>query len=249
MKNTLSVLVTLAGISAAQDVTFSSSATNNGFGALDFSISENSWLSQSNNEWDYSTQQYGRLNSVTLYIYPAGYSLSNMTTGFGIGIYEKRVSGDTTTWVLLGKTDWLSGSSNLYMNIHTFQVQDDITLAVDRTYTMAFIAGSDYFNSLTPGSIRNSMSGATCWPNDQPLSTTTTLAAIGILKEEGDATGTVILYGAGNSGEITGYTPYAAVNVTPYTYENIMPVNVPEPTTATLGLLALASLAARRRRA
>ena len=248
MKKTLISLIALAGLATAEDVTFSSVAALSGYGGLDFNISQGSWLSISSGQWDYEKHQYGLLNSVTLYMYPAGYTNSNMTTGFGIGIYEKQVNGDNVSWMLVGKTDWFSGTTDAYMGIHTFGVQGEVALSVDKTYTMAFIAGSEYYDGLSLGSKRTGMDGATWWIGGQPLATTDKLAAIGLLREPGDPTGTVLLYAAENLGEVTGVTPYVAVNVTPFEGGNLMPLNVPEPTTATLSLLALASLASRRRR-
>lgn len=249
MKQTLSTLIALAGLATAEDVTFSSTAAHAGYGGLDFSISQGSWLVANNGQWDYDKYQYGILNSVTLTVYPAGYTQSNMTTGFGIGIYEKQVNGDATTWMLVGKTDWVCGNADKHWGELVFHAQDDVILSVDKTYTMAFFAGSEYFDSLYLGSKRYDMSGGTCWVGGQPAATTDSLAAVGLLRETGDATGMVVLYAAGNQGEETGVTPYAEVNVSPFETGGIVPSNVPEPTTTTLGLLALCGLASRRRRA
>ena len=249
MKKTLASLIALSGLATAEDVTFSSVTMQTGFGGMDFSIAEGSWLADNSGNWDYGTQHYGLLNSITLTLYPSAYTAENMTTGFGIGIYEKREGSNGTTWVLVGKTDWLASESNFYMNVHTFQVQDEVVLSTDRTYTMAFIAGSDYFAKLSPGSIRTSMEGASYWAGSQPTTDTRTLAAIGILREPLDPTGTVLLYGTDAIGEVVGFTPYASINVTPLSTGEVTPTNtIPEPTTCTLSLLALAALAARRRR-
>ena len=249
MKQTLISLLALAGLAAAEDVTFSSVAALSGYGGLDFNISQGSWLSISGGQWDYDTQHYGRLNSVSLYLIPAAYTQYNMSTGFGVGIYEKRGSGEDASWVFLGRTDWFAAGSDFFAGAHTFRMVDEVVLSVDKTYTMAFIAGSEYYDGLIPGSVRGGMDGATWWVGEQPLTSTEALAAIGLLREPGDATGTVLLYAAGDSGEVMGVTPYVAVNVTPFDTGNVNPLNVPEPTTATLSLLVLCGLAARRRRA
>ena len=86
MKKTLISLLALAGLAAAEDVTFSSVAALSGYGGLDFNISQGSWLSISGGQWDYDTQHYGRLNSVSLYLIPAAYTQYNMSTGFGVGL-------------------------------------------------------------------------------------------------------------------------------------------------------------------
>jgi hypothetical protein len=249
MKKTLAFLLALSGITAAEDITFSSTTMQTGFGGMDFSIAEGSWLVDGSHNWDYSTQHYGMLNSVTLTLYPSAYTAENMTTGFGIGIYEKRVSGTGTTWVLVGKTDWLASNTKYYMNVHTFNVLNEVVLSTEKTYTMAFIAGSDYYAKLSPGSTRTSMEGASYWVGGQPPADTRTLAALGILREPLDPTGTVLLYGTDAIGEVVGFTPYASINVTPLTSGEVMPItNIPEPTTATMSLLTLAALASRRRR-
>ena len=248
MKQTLTTLIALTGLVTAEDATFSSTAAHSGYGGLDFCISQDSWLAVSGGQWDYNKHQYGLLNSVTLTVYPAGYTQSNMTTGFGIGIYEKQVTGDATTWMLVGKTDWVCGNADKQWGELIFHAQDNVILSVDKTYTMAFFAGSEYFDSLYLGAKRNSMSGATCWVNGQPLPTTDSLAAIGLLREPGDSTGKVLLYAAANQGTETGVTPYVSLNVTPFDTGGVMPSNIPEPATTTLGLLALCGLAAHRRR-
>lgn len=217
---------------------------------MDFSISEGSWLVDTEGEWDYNTQHYGKLNSVTLWLYPMGYTAANMTTGFGIGIYEKREGSNGTTWIFVGKTDWFSHRADSYMGEHCFTLQDDVVLSTEKTYTMAFIAGCDYYDGLTPGKLRLSMDGATYWADSEVPEDTLLLAAVGLLREPQDPTGTVLLYGGGATGEVRDVTPYVFINVTPLeSDDNVMVIDsVPEPATASLSLLALAALAARRRR-
>lgn len=237
MKKTLITLAALAGVAAAGTVDFSPEFGNNnlgGFGAVDFSIAEGSWLKS--DTMDYDGCDAVTLQSITLGIYNTWYSNNNMTTGFGIGIYEKTSTG---SWTLLGKTDWFSHSTNSYTGSHTFTVQDSVTLSTEKTYTMAFFAGQDYLNGLAIGSTRDSMVGAAEWKNGQPESTTSTLAAVGLKGTASDATNTSLLYTY--NGTQAGWTPNVSLSTATTDV-------VPEPATATLSLLALAGLAARRRR-
>lgn len=241
MKKTLITLLALAGVAAAETATFTSTSDHNnlgGFGGVDFSIAETSWLASATMDYDKYTMV--ALQSVTLSMYNTWYTNNNMTTGFGIGIYEKSVSGATTTWTLIGKTDWFAHTSAAYTGTHTFTVDGTVTLNTESTYTMAFFAGSDYFDGLEIGSTRDSMSGANEWKNNtHPGAATDALAAVGLRGVASDATGSVIMYNPTTNGEQTGWTPNVTLTTTPL---------VPEPTTATLSLLALAGLAVRRRR-
>ncbi|MBQ5664390.1 MAG: hypothetical protein IIV41_00810, partial [Akkermansia sp.] len=106
MKKTLITLLALAGVALAETATFTSttSTTNlGGFGGFDFSVGENGWLTSTTMNYD----EYNAvtLDSITLNLYNTWYTNNNMTTGFGIGIYEKSTVGEATTWTLVGKTD------------------------------------------------------------------------------------------------------------------------------------------------
>lgn len=243
MKKTIIALMALACSATADSVDFTSVTIHNnlgGFGGVDFSLSEDSWLSPSSDaSWDYSAVKAVTLDSITLSMYGTWYTANNMTTGFGIGIYEKTVTGDSTVWTLVGKSDWLSHTSDSYQATTEINVQGSVTLSTDKTYTMAFHAGQNYLTNLEIGSTRNSMAGATEWKGSQPSSDTDILAAVGLRGEATDSTGLVQMYKPGDQGIQTGWTPNIVLSVTPI---------IPEPATATLSLLALAGLAARRRR-
>ena len=241
MKKTIICLMALAGIALADTATFTSTSSNTnlgGFGGFDFSIAESSWLTSST--MNYEEYNAATLDSITLSMYNTWYTNNNMTTGFGIGIYEKATVGDAPTWTLVGKTDWFTHTSNSYTGTHTFAVEGTVTLNTESTYTAAFFAGSEYFAGLEIGSTRDSMTGANEWKNGSPASTTDTLAAVGLRGVTSDGTGSVLMYQPSTSGTKTGWTPNVTLATTP--------VFIPEPTTATLSLLALAGLAARRRR-
>lgn len=241
MKKTLIAIMALAGVALAETTTFTSTTSNTnlgGFGGVDFSISEAGWLSSTS--MDYDTYNALSLESVTLSMYNTWYTNNNMTTGFGIGIYEKTVTNGIATWTLIGKTDWFTHTGNSYTGTHTFTVEGTVTLDTESTYTLAFFAGKDYLAGLEIGSTRNSMAGANEWKNSSPSSTTDTLAAVGLRGVKSDATGSVLMYNPTDKGTQTGWTPNVTLTGTA--------VLIPEPTTATLSLLALAGLAVRRRR-
>lgn len=242
MKRTIIALMALAGVALAETATFTStdSTTNlGGFGGFDFSVGKNGWLTSTTMNYD----EYNAvtLDSITLNLYKTWYTKNNMTTGFGIGIYEKATVEGTTTWTLVGKTDWFTHTAADYEGAHTFTVDGTVTLDTDSTYTVAFFAGKDYLAGLEIGSTRNSMTGADEWgSNSHPGASTDALAAVGLRGVATDTTNSVILYQPENRGTQTGWTPNVTLATTP--------VLIPEPTTATLSLLALAGLAARRRR-
>lgn len=228
----------LVAVTFADAATFAPATTGTesmgGFGGLDFSIAENGWLKSSGMNYDMSNAV--TLNSITLDIYSTWYSNNNMRTGFGIGIYEKTVEGSVTTWTLVGKTDWFAHTANNYTGQHEFDIDGTVTLNTESTYTIAFFAGSDYFANLGIGSTRNSMTGANEWKGSNPDPGTDVLAAVGL---RGSNSGSTNMYT--NGGIQTGRLPNIVLDATPV-------LSVPEPTSATLSLLALAGLAARRRR-
>jgi len=241
MKKTFITLLALSGVALATDFTSTSSTDHlSGFGGLDVKLDEESWLQAEG--VDYDTVIGLELTSITLNIYNTWYTNNNMTAGFGIGIYEK--TGDSS-WVLVGKTDWFKHNTNSYTGSHEFKVlagdnsaTGGVTLSTGKTYTLAFHAGETYFNNLAIGTTRSSMTGAAEWKNNtHPGGDTDSLAAVGLVGASG-ANPSVSLYQPGNSGVTHNYTPNITLS------GNL----VPEPTTATLSLLALAGLAARRRR-
>ena len=243
MKRTFIALMALAGVALAETATFTSTTSTTdlgGFGGFDFSVSENGWLTSTT--MNYNEYNAVILNSITLSMYKTWYTNNNMTTGFGIGIYEKSTVDEATTWTLVGKTDWFTHTAASYAGTHTFTVAGTVILDTNSTYTLAFFAGKDHLKGLAIGSERTSMTGANEWKgnNAHPGSTTDALAAVGLRGAKSDTTNSVILYQTGNNGKKTGWTPNVSLATTP--------VFVPEPTTATLSLLALAGLAARRRR-
>jgi hypothetical protein len=242
MKKTLIALMALAGVALAETATFTSTSSTDklgGFGGFDFSVAENGWMTSTTMNYD----EYNAvtLDNITLSLYNTWYTNNNMKTGFGIGIYKKSTVGEATTWTLVGKTDWFTHTAAAYDGSHTFTVDGTVTLDTDSTYTVAFFAGKDYLAGLEIGSTRNSMTGANEWKNNtHPGADTDALAAVGLRGVASDATNSVILYQPGTNGPKTGWTPNVTLATTP--------VLIPEPTTATLSLLALAGLAARRRR-
>lgn len=231
MQKTIIFILALSGIAMATD--FSSTTGNSkggGFGGFDITLDEESWIQ--NNTVDYNAYTGLQLETITLGLYNTWYTHNNMTTGFGVGIYEKT---SESSWSLVGKTDWFQHNSNSYTGNHTFTVKDTVTLDFGTTYTLAFFAGSEYFDDLTIGSERTSMSGATEWKNGQPEATVEALAAVGLYVTQ----------------NVTGETMYGANNTTYTTYTPNVTLSgqlVPEPATASLSLLGLAALMIRRRR-
>lgn len=229
-------LLALSGVALATD--FAPSQTGDsqaGFGGFDVQLGEDSWLQATGVDYDVVTGL--ELTGITLDIHATWYTMRNMTTGFGIGIYEKT---GANTWSLVGKTDWFSHTASSYEGTHEFHVAEgtSVTLETGKTYTLAFHAGQTYFNGLDIGDTRSSMTGATEWKNSTPPTDTSTLAAVGLGVQSGLGNDGATMYQAGSNGTSTDYIPNITLS------GNL----IPEPTTATLSLLALAGLAARRRR-
>lgn len=238
MKKTIIALIALTGAAYADDVTFSDPYNGqsflSGFNAIDISLSKDSYLTPPPNTWNYEETSQAELKTITLILKGNGnnyYSQTAMTTGFGIGIYEKNAVNGETIWTLVGKSEWFSHTSDAYHGSITLDVVGRAVLDTDKTYTLAFHAGSAYFDGLSINSTRTSMSGGVTMAVDATSDKFATLGLHG--KAENHS---VTMYR--DSGNVTDWTPNVKIEVAP----------IPEPTTATLSLLALAGLAARRRR-
>lgn len=245
MKKTLLALLALASVASAaeeKDITLSGSSGTTGitgFGAFDFSVGSESKFTATG--VDYTQYNAAVLNSVTLRVYATWYTKNDSKTGFAAGIFEKKTSeSGTTTWSLVGKTNWWSNeSNNSYTGSIKLDVEGSCTLSLGTTYTIAFIPSTGYFESLEIGDTRDTMLGANEWSTSVPSGETdTTLAAVGIHVSDVGSGGGVNMYAKSSS--YTQYTPNASFSVTL--------CNVPEPGVATLSFLALAGGLLRRRR-
>lgn len=247
MKKTLLALLALASVAAAaeeKDITLSTGSTGEatlgGFGAFDFSVGSGSKFTATG--VDYTQYNASVLKSVTLSVYSSWYTKNNSQTGFAAGIFEKKTSeSGTTTWSLVGKTNWWNNEScNSYAGSIKLDVKGSCTLSLGTTYTIAFIPSTGYFESLEIGDTRDTMLGANEWSTSVPSGKTdTTLAAVGIKGIDGIDGSGITMYGMGSNTH-TKYTPNASFSVTL--------CNVPEPGVATLSFLALAGGLLRRRR-
>ena len=253
MKKTLLALLALASVaSAAEDITLNVATSGNfsqktGFGAFDFSIGSNSAFSASSGTTvDYNAYNAAVVNSVTLNVAKTWYTNSHADIGFAAAIF-KQTAGEngSTTWSLVGKTNWWNATATSYEGDVTLTLQGSgCTLTLGETYTIAFIANTGYFNSLTLGSTRTSMTGAKEWkggtvPTDAGDSS---LAAIGVtcVDHGVNSTSGITTYLGDSTSSTNRYTPNASFSVTL--------CNVPEPGVATLSFLALAGGLLRRRR-
>lgn len=139
----------------------------------------------------------------------------------GIAIYEK--NGET--WDFVGKSAWES-STTVGKNTFTFS---DLLLSSSSTYTAVFYGHESSFNGLSTGSTLTTLAG------NQSPSETAPIVCAGLRQ-------------SGTGGE-------SLYNSSGQTVSNISPIvsfelqNVPEPATVSLGLLGLAALMMRRRRA
>ncbi|MDO4528532.1 MAG: PEP-CTERM sorting domain-containing protein [bacterium] len=126
----------------------------------------------------------------------------------------------------VGKSSWIASGDN-----YTFS---NLQLDIDTEYKVLIYGNETAFNALTLGSTVTNLAGS------QNPSETSPIVTAG-LRVDYDANGTAGVM-IGNTGAIDGKA-FPVV-----TFSGKISPAIPEPTTATLSLLALAGLAARRRR-
>lgn len=239
MKKTMIALIALAGAAMATEQldSFAQIANNNqgGFVGFTFKLSD-AWLTSSSTETeDYSAFE---LTSITLQAAETWYRLYDANNDSGLVVLNSSnaVVGKSTWDPTIGsKVD--NSYSLTYSFLSTYGEGDTsttastLTLDLDAGYTVLIYGNKSAFDNLSVGTTITTFSGS------QNPSETAPIVAGG-LRIDYDANGTsgVMLNNAGS-------TDVTALPVVSFNGKL-----VPEPTTATLSLLALAGLAARRRR-
>lgn len=208
----------------------SSPGTNNqqaGYTGFSFTLSNTTWLT-GNADIPASVS----LTSIDINIAPTWYTAAKyVSTGhpLGVAIMESNESGG---WSYVGKSDtWLTNAAVSAKTNSTFEFSN-LVLDSSKTYTLVFIGDKTYFDAMTTGTVLTSLAGT-----ENAVTTANPLAVAGlglITGSDGEP-----MYGSG--GAISaGYKPVVTFHT-----EMI----IPEPAAATLGLLGLAGLMLRRRRA
>ncbi|MBR5276805.1 MAG: PEP-CTERM sorting domain-containing protein [Bacteroidaceae bacterium] len=250
MKKTIIALLSLASLSygTTTDATFTHSTNNGQAGYVGFTFSLNdTWLTLSPAQ----TEEYTafELTSITLQGAETWYRLDNANNDSGLVILN---SSNT----VVGKSNWdptigtattvtINGkNSNSYPITYSFltsttvdgtsTTSSSLTLNLNESYTVLIYGNKGTFDSLTVNESKvTSITGTS-----SGTATPTSIATAG-LRVDYNATYTngVMIDKDGNAA------------VTAFPVVSFSGKLVPEPTTATLSLLALAGLAARRRRA
>ena len=229
MKATLLALMTLGSLAMAEDVvTLSSPSPSNtqaGYTSFDFQL-DDSWLTK-DPEATVLTEMV-KLTSMEVSTAKTWYN-KNQTQrnqGAGVAIYQK----SDTVWSFVGSSDWQKGYGE--GAVLTFSFGDDFVLSSGTTYTAVFYGNETAFNGLTTGATLESLVGGENPSEDSPL------AAFGMKSINYTQVPNFSMYS--NTG--------AAQNQAPFVTFKVQNQNVPEPTTGTLSLLALAGLCIRRRK-
>ena len=232
MKATLLALLTLGSLALAADtITLSSPAGSQGqagYTSFDFVLNSD-WLVK--NPTTAALTEIVSLTSLTVTPAQTWYNQTpaQRNNGSGVAIYEK----SDNVWVFVGASNWKSGYGvNTQL---TYDFSDSLTLSSGTKYTAVFYGYKASFDALEVGtSTLNDLSGLQNPTEANPV------AVYGMKSLVNDTTADFALYG-GTAGSLqSGYKPLAT-----FTVEN---VNVPEPATGTLSLLALAGLCIRRRK-
>lgn len=248
MKRTLIALLSLASLSygTTTDATFTHSTNNNqgGYAGFTFNLSDN-WLTAS----PAVTDEYSafELTSITLQGAETWFRLYNASNDSGLVILNSSnaVVGKSNWDPTIGSATTVTNSNGATANSHpitysfltttvvgeTTTTASSLTLDLDSNYKVVIYGNKTAFDNLTVGTTLTSLAGS-----ERP-SETAPIVAAGLRLDYNASNTTGVMIGSGGAADATAFPVVSFSGKL-----------VPEPTTATLSLLALAGLAARRRR-
>ncbi len=215
---------------------------------FNMTLSDVDWLKpESGVDWDLYDK--AQLTSLTLKIGPAQYQ------DFGLVVLQQDSSGH---WRYVGRsTTWRTENQVAGRNSYTFYF-DNLELDTDTQYGVFYYGHEASFKTLNENSfggtdITDYHTASINHTADKPLISPTIIYVNDNVFDEVDGQlvkGEGVYFNNTDTATLT-EIPYLTVTAQliekPYVPEPPLP-NVPEPSTATLSLLALAGLAARRRR-
>ena len=233
----------LAGMATATEQAGSfTQATNNnqgGYAGFTFNLSAD-WLTASPAEIEEYTAF--ELTSITLQGAETWFRLYNANNDSGLVILDNSNA-------VVGKSNWdpsigsatSVGGKNSYPLTYSFltttvvgetsTTTSSLTLDLDTDYKVVIYGNKTAFDNLTVGTTLTSLAGSEN-PNE-----TAPIVAAGLRLDYNASNTTGVMIGSGGAADATAFPTVSFSGQL-----------VPEPTTATLSLLALAGLAARRRR-
>ncbi len=225
MKKTLiTAILACAAAASAADITLTSPGQTDdkraGYTGFDFTLNNTAWLTPT--PAGSTLTEEVTLNSMTIKSYATWFRNKPM----GIAIYQKVGS----TWNFVGKSAW---ETSVPVGTNEFEFSS-LDLSSATTYTAVFYGVESAFSSLAAGSTLTSLAGLEVPTAETPI-------AVAGLSLATAVAGSETIYGGTPGTAATDYMPVVSFTVT-------NTPAIPEPTTATLSLLALAGLAARRRR-
>lgn len=234
MKKTLIALLALGSMAMAdeEEVALSSPAwtDKSGYTSFDF-VLDGSWLTK-DPEASKLTETVN-LVGITLDAAATWYNKesTHRNQGAGVAIYKK----SDNVWNYVGSSSWQTGygASQTQSRQMTFFIDDGLALSSTTTYTAVFYGNKDAFDELALGSTLTSLKGAGDAPTKE-----NPIVAFG-MKSVTPSDADFALYD--NNGQLL-------LNQSPWVTFTVQNTNIPEPTTGTLSLLALAGLCIRRRK-
>lgn len=183
------------------------------------------------------------LTSITLQGAETWFRLYNASNDSGLVILDSSnaVVGKSNWDPSIGTATTASDSKNSYPITYSFltttvvdgtsTTASSLTLDLDSNYKVVIYGNKTAFDNLTVGTTLTSLAGSESPSEAAPI------VAAGLRLDHNGSNTTGVMFGSGGAADATAFPVVSFSGKL-----------VPEPTTATLSLLALAGLAARRRR-